>query len=214
MPTRTHKIYGKVWGDPASPATLTVTYNGEQVFSGPVNTVLGTYDPELPRDQFDFLATWTGDSSVSGNIPVSISVNGGTMHFQDIFMNELTQERAIELKPDAVWPGYAPSTLEEIYHDRYLLSDEEFQTKYSSPKSLIYSVTNITTLTPISEWFRPPTGITTETDGKENVLIDGVDMSRPKPLTTTGSWAYKIPSGSTMTYTQKVDARATPNWPT
>jgi len=32
MATRTNRLMGKVWGDPANPATVVVNYNGQEVF--------------------------------------------------------------------------------------------------------------------------------------------------------------------------------------
>lgn len=211
MPTRTNKLIGKIWGDPANPAILTVNYNGQQVFSGPAPTVSGTYDPTIPEDQLDVLATWQDDSSTAGNIPVTISVTGGTLHFLHILMNEITSQVELSLKENPVWPGYAPSSLEELMNDRGTLSDEEFQAKYSAPKSFTYDVTDVTVITPIESYFRLPTVINSQTDGKNSVFVDGVDVTRSVPLTSLGSWGYRVGDGSTLTYTQIVDPRVVPN---
>ena len=211
MPTRTNKLVGKIWGDPANPAILTVSYNGQQVFSGPATTAPGTYDPTWPVDQLDVLATWQDDSSTVGNIPVSISITGGTLYFLHILMNEITAQSQLSFKPNPTWPGYVPASLDEIINDRVELSDSDFQTKYGAPKSLTYDVTDSTVITPIDSHFRLPTVITDQTDGKNSVFVDGNDVTREVPLSTRGSWGYRGGSGSTLTYTQIVDPRVVPN---
>ena len=43
MPIRTVKLMGKLWGDPANPASINVVWNGIPVFSGTATTVAGNF---------------------------------------------------------------------------------------------------------------------------------------------------------------------------
>lgn len=212
MATRTNRLIGKVWGDPATPGTIVVHYNGAVVFSGTVPTSSGTVNPDLPIDQFDILCSWNGDSSVEGTIPVSVSeVQNGVVQLYNIRMNQITEVVALSFKPDVVWPGYVPSSVTEMQNDRANLTDAEFVAKYSAPKSFYWDVVESTVTVPIEDNFVDPYGVTTETDGKNNVLLDGVDVSRTVPLTTTGIWQYTIPTESTLTFNLLVTPRVTPS---
>lgn len=211
MATRTNRLIGKVWGDPATPGTIVVHYNGAVVFSGTVPTSSGTVNPDLPLDQFDILCSWDGDSSVEGTIPVSISeVQNGVVQLYNIRMNEISEVVDSVFKPNVSWPGYVPSTVDEIRSDRAILTDAEFLTKYSAQKSLYWQVIDSTVTVSIQDNFINPYPVTTDTDGKNNVLLDGVDVSRSVPLTNTGIWQYTIPTESTLTFNLLVSPRVTP----
>jgi hypothetical protein len=87
MADRTIKTYGKVWGNSSSPATVSITWNGQQVYNGTVPT---SDDP--PSSQIDFadmivLGTWTIDTSITGSQPLAISVQNGSFLFQTLHGN-------------------------------------------------------------------------------------------------------------------------------
>lgn len=77
MASRTIKCYGKVWGDPENPATLTVTWAGTQVFQGPVTTVTGTADTSVTWEDMIELCTWEIDSSFAGSEKFTFSITNG-----------------------------------------------------------------------------------------------------------------------------------------
>ena len=211
MATRTNRLIGKVWGDPSTPGTLVVHYNGVTVFSGTVPTTAGTFNPDLPVDQFDVLCSWDGDSSVEGTVPVSISeVQNGVVQLYNIKMNQLSEVVALVFKTGVTWPGYQPSSVEEMQNDKANLTDVEFVAKYNAPKSFYYDVVESTVTVSIQDNYTDPYGVTTDTDGKNNVLLDGIDVTRSTPLTTTGIWQYGIPTESTLTFNLLVTPRIAP----
>lgn len=202
MATRTNRLMGKVWGDPANPATVVVNYNGQQVFNGTVTTTEGSADPQLPDEDYEIVCSWTGDSAVNGSVPTSITVTNGDAVIKSIMMNECRPiEQAVE-KVDAVWPAYHPATRDEVQGDRMNLSAEDFFTKYGATSSIAYTNYNITTLTTKTERFMIPVNVA-GVDPKQSVALNGTSWTDDNPG-APGLRSYMIPAGSALTFDYSV----------
>jgi len=79
MATRTIKFLGKAYSE-SGDVSLEVNINGNQVHNSTVTTKTPT-GTENTDDLYEMF-TFDIDSSVSGNIPVSIAVSGGTAYFR------------------------------------------------------------------------------------------------------------------------------------
>jgi len=209
MATRTNKLYGKVWGDPANPATIVVHYNNQQVFSGPVPTVIDDYSDTriFSWENFDELCSWTTESSVSGTIPVRITINGGGLRLFIIKMNYMYYQTAITLKSDANWVAHVPSTAEELQLDINRLTSQQFLIKYGVNKTEAMTNVNTTIITPIEDNFVPPFSCPGH-EALTNVRIDSipksVDVTQLNPDGPNGAWHWVINNGSTIEFDYSV----------
>lgn len=78
MATRTFQLFGKAYSTTGQ-VSLTVTWNGSQVFSGTVTTI-NSAPPGVSLD-LEQLATWDGTTDLTGNVPLTIAVTGGSLYF-------------------------------------------------------------------------------------------------------------------------------------
>jgi hypothetical protein len=81
MATRTIKLLGKAYSADDN-ITLTINFNNTQVFTGNIATDGAT--PPVKGETGEEKATWTVDTSLSGSIPLSIDVSGGTFQFNNL----------------------------------------------------------------------------------------------------------------------------------
>jgi len=87
MANRTIQLYGKVYGDPANPGTMTMNFNGQSLFSGTVTTAAGPVNQAIGWADMTVLATATIDTSISGSTPLQITVSNGDMIFHTFHGN-------------------------------------------------------------------------------------------------------------------------------
>ena len=85
MATRNMKLIGKAFSTTGD-VSLVVNFNNSEVFSGTVNTTSGTF-PDSQITESETLATFSIDTSVTGNVPLSIQVSNGDLHFVNIIGN-------------------------------------------------------------------------------------------------------------------------------
>lgn len=202
MATRTNRLIGKVWGDPANPATVVVNYNGQEVFNGTVATAVGAVDPQLPDEDMEIICSWTGDSAVNGSIPTSITVTNGDAVIKSITMNECRENGLVVEKSDAVWPAYRPTSNTEVHHDRKTLSEADFVAKYGAPSSIAYTNYDATVLATKTENFMIPIDVA-GFDPKQDVGLNGTLWSDDNPG-APGVRSYVIPAGSALTFNYSV----------
>ena len=230
MTIRTNQLYGKVWGDPSNPATLTVNFNNEQVFSGTVPTTLKDFElPDIGQPvpwhsfteaDYDLLCSWHTDldavdsSSPDGLsvwrsanplkiIPVSITITGGVFLLSNIKMNQFRTQYSATINDNAVWPKYVPS-IEDLLTDNKTLSPTEFEEKYGLDK--IQITENITLITSISiedNFIIPFDG----TDNKTNVKINNeLQVKSPEILAQfPGNWKWFINNADTITFDNQIN---------
>jgi hypothetical protein len=83
MATRTIKLMGKAYST-SGDVSVVVNFNSTEVFNGTVTTVNSAYvSGETPVE----LASWTVDTSITGDIPLTIAVSGGSLAFTNLHGN-------------------------------------------------------------------------------------------------------------------------------
>lgn len=148
MSIRAFKFRGQAFA-PTGNVSVLATFNGVEIHNGAIPTTQST----APDANAEMLELWTAemDATVTGNINLSIEVQGGTLFFGGLLANS----------------------------------------PYNPP-----------------DWWAPPYTVNEETDGKNNVAINGVPaysrIPTPDP-NTDGEWQYPIPSGSTFTCTVTIN---------
>ena len=159
------------------------TYNGTEIINAPVTTVVTDVipkaDPGVPTatDTRQELVIFETTTDTTGQIPVSISVTGGTLFFRHFWMNYTgcVQERQAT-NPDVPVDPNDPSTfvwVTTVYPDSY----------YSDPN------TN-----------------TVETDGISNLTKNAQPWAwRENVGDQLGDWVYPITDGETVTFDFFVD---------
>lgn len=93
MATRTFKFLGKAYA-PAGQVNLAVKFNGAEVYNGAVTTAAGSA-PGRNTTDLDVLFSWDGSTDTTGQIPVEITVSGGTLFFGAIWGNYSGCEKTI-----------------------------------------------------------------------------------------------------------------------
>ena len=124
MPTRTVKLYGKVYGSSTEPATLTVNWDGQQIYSGTVATSSDPLDPRVVWADLDELGTWTMDTSVSGYRPLSLTIENGSMVFHTLhanYLGNITQGNVVIPTESAFKDLTGPSTAESDGYDQTMI---------------------------------------------------------------------------------------------
>ena len=159
------------------------TYNGVEITNAPVATtitdVIPKADPGVPSptDTQSELVLFETTTDTTGQIPVTISVTGGTLFFRHFWMNYtgFTQVREAT-NPDVPIDPNDPSTfiwVTTVYPDSY----------YSDPN------TN-----------------TVESDGISNLTKNGQPWNwRVNVGDRVGDWVYPIADGETVTFDFFVD---------
>lgn len=107
MATRTIKLMGKAYSTEGD-VSLVVNFNNSEVYNGTVTTA-NEAAPTTPTDNVVELASWTIDTSLTGSIPLSIAVSGGTLHFQDLkgnYTGAILQDSDDDGTPDIVDGDY------------------------------------------------------------------------------------------------------------
>ena len=211
MAIRTNRLIGKAWGDSTAPATVTVEFNGVQVFNGTVPEQIPVpRTPDIINPDSDILCTWETDSSVAGeNIPVKITVNGlgegGVLNVWSITMNHIQAGISKALRTEAVWPGYKPASIEEFEQDIGALDDQQFFDKYSAPKdglhpdSIKYVNREYIITVPIENNFIMPVD-GQMLDVKSNVRINGVNCDPIRGPGQNGNWPFDIQDGDVLEF--------------
>jgi hypothetical protein len=198
--SKTCKLLGKVWGNTGANATVTVTWNGSQVFSGACPAT------PLPDDlasfnDFEAVCSWDVSDDTSGVYPLRISVTGGSLTFQNVLINKYSSTAHLELDPNAIWPGHTPASLEELAADSSLLP-AEFEAKYNFTHADVGNQTIIVSEKTAEENFVDPSINTEESDGKTDVTIDGRAINaRAKFVAVLGpqtEFRYTIGDGSVL----------------
>jgi len=101
MATRIFKFYGKAFSQSGS-VDVTASFNGVQTHSGPVPTVTALIPPSKVNETLDLLFEYIGTTDLSGNIPLEISVAGGSLFFGTVNANYSGKEVSIDrTNPDS-----------------------------------------------------------------------------------------------------------------
>ena len=84
MATRTIKLMGKAYST-SGDVSLVINFNSTEVFNGTVTTT-NSAAPRKGQEGVE-LATWTVDTSLTGSVPLTIAVSGGTFQFNNLIGN-------------------------------------------------------------------------------------------------------------------------------
>lgn len=155
MATRTIKLIGKAYSTTGD-VSLVINFNSVEVFNGTVATE-NTQAP-VKGDTGVELATWTIDTSVTGSVPVTIAVSGGTFQFNDLYGNysgyEL-QDSDDDGIPDIVDGAYVATTAPVDYfgdlNTNTLASDGKENVSFSEQDGE-GQTRNVTVDTEVGDW--------------------------------------------------------------
>lgn len=199
MTNRTAIIMGKATTlDPEeNSVNLAITLNNSVVFDGTVtaNDVdPGVFNNELCR--FDFPVDW------QDNISIALTPTGGTVIWEGIHTNFTgSLYEFVSFKDTAVWPAHVPATIDELRFDLESLSHSEFDEKYGHVL-LNNNVTKVTVLDSSLRFQTINQTNTVESDGRDNIHIDGVPQSMDldaRRAGVIGDWGWTVNSGQTIT---------------
>lgn len=84
MATRTIKLMGKAYST-SGDVSIAVDFNNTAAYNGTVTTT--NSEPPAKGEAGVELASWTVDTSVTGAVPLSITVTGGTFQFNNLIGN-------------------------------------------------------------------------------------------------------------------------------
>jgi len=156
------------------------TYNGSEIVNGPVTTTVVDVIPqsdELPRPAKDELVVFETTTETTGQMPVTISVTGGTLFFGHFWMN------------------YSGFTAQRE------ATDPNVPINPDDPSTFTW----VTTVYPDSYYGDPNTN-TVESDGISNLTKNGQSWTwRENVGGQTGDWVYPIADGETVTFDFFVD---------
>jgi hypothetical protein len=156
------------------------TYNGVEILNGPVTTTVANVIPvagQLPGPGIDELVIFETTTDTTGQIPVSITVTGGTLFLRNFQMN---------------YTGYG---------------QERQATNPGNPIDIEESNTFVwvVTVQPDS-YYSDPNINSVESDGFSNLTKDGEPwIWRVNVGDLLGDWTYPIRDGETVTFDFFVD---------
>jgi len=156
------------------------TYNGSEFINGAVSTTVVDVIPwsgALPAPATDELVIFETTTETTGQMPVTISVTGGTLFFSHFWMN---------------YSGFT---------SQREATDPNIPINPDDPSTYIF----VTTVYPDSYYGDPNTN-TEASDGISNLTKNGQPWTwRYNVGTQTGDWTYPIADGETVTFDFFVD---------
>ena len=214
MANSTIKFLGQGYG--ATPAVVTITANGNTVFSGPVDTV-DQLRPVLPNTSLNLVSnvgTFEIDRTFKGQIPITCTVTSGTVIFAQVMINnvELTdsvytpEQMAVLGNPEttqadrvAIYTLVAEPPLSQQDIDTLL---DPATTTNQANAILVEHNCVINWVSGDDGWYQVNhTGV----DPRSAVTIDSVSQTPSRDL--TGTWWWTVFSGSTMSFQLTVDPK-------
>lgn len=212
---------GTAYGEPTNPVEITITWEGETVFSGPVPTT----DDDLPRSwqEQDILCTWEFAQDIDtmpdgcshgiplhlldSIIPITVSVKNGEVLHCGIAMNYRGPETEIRFVENPQWGTYVPETIEEFIRDITSgnLGFHGFEAKYGLPWARTSELVEDVVIASPEEAFK---GFGPKKH--KNITLDGVAFPEPNALGNNlatsprslgmGNPHRTIPDGSVLAY--------------
>jgi hypothetical protein len=211
MANRTVQIRGQGYG--TSPAQITVTANGNTVFSGTIATVDQPLPalPNLAINLPEILCTFEIDLAFTGQIPMTCVVNSATVIFAEIYANYVAIENPV-YTPEQIATLTNPDTTQAARVAIYTqvasppLSQQDIDTLLdpaSTPaqKNTILVAHNCL---PYISSGADGYGPIDNTDCRSTVTIDGIAQT-PDHTELPGTWWWTILTGSSLAYQLDVD---------
>ena len=207
MTTRTFQFYGQGWG--SETAEITVTLNGQTIFSGAIPTV--PERPPITPGALDPVLLFTGgeiDTTQTGLFPMTVTATKGNVVMCEVLGNYVLVPNPIYTpeqwavvtdwtQPEAaqviiVSKANPAFTAEEIdVLDNYALYSPEAQAICAEHQCELY----------VSgpEYF---SAAFNNGDSRYDVVIDGVPQTTPEPRPEGlgGDWYWEVETNQTMTY--------------
>lgn len=204
---RTLQFYGKGYG--ATPATVTVTLDGDTVFDGPVTTVDQPTVDVLPEQQV-VLFTCEVPVAFTGAVPMICTVNNGTIYFNYVTGNYASIPNPVYTL--AQWsvlmnPASTKSQRLAIYEAVAVppFSASEITTLQSTDPADLPAQNAILSSHGCNNFVS--SGASNYQDiwpGEErsSVSIDGVPQTLPdpRPSGAEGTWGWTVTSGSVLAF--------------
>jgi hypothetical protein len=211
MANRTVQILGQGYG--ANPAQITVTANGNTVFSGTVSSI-DQSPPSLPNlniNLAEILCTFEIDQAFTGQIPMTCAVSSGTVIFAQIYANYVaipnpvyTQEQLATLIDPATAQADRVAIYTQVANPSLSQTDiDNLQDPSVSPAQqeaiLVAHNCQINISSGDAGY-----GQIDNTDARSSVTIDGIART-PDHGDLPGTWWWTISAGSTLAYQLDVD---------
>ena len=179
MVQRIVKLIGSAYST-SGDVHVQATYNGVEISNGTVTTTVTDVIPvagQLPVPALDELVLFETTTDITGQIPVSITVTGGTLFFTQFRMN------------------YTGFTRERQATDPAVSIDPDDSDTY----------TWVVTVQPDS-YYSDPNINTVESDGVSNLTKNGLPWEwRVNVSDLLGDWTYPINNGETVAFDFFVD---------
>lgn len=211
MANRTIQLLGQGYG--SSPAQITVTANGNTVFSGTVSAV-DQPPPPLPNPALtlaEILCTFEIDQAFTGQIPMTCAVSSGTVIFAQICANFVLISNPV-YTPEQIAILTSPTTTQAervtIYTQVAVpsLSQTDIDTLLdpASTPAQINAILVAHNCLPYISSGADGYGPIDNTDARSSVVIDGIAQT-PDHGQLPGTWWWIINAGSTLAYQLDVD---------
>jgi len=179
MVQRTVKLLGIAYSTSGN-VHVQATYNGIEILNGPVTTTLTEVIPhngQVSVSSLDELVRFETTTDTTGQIPVSITVTGGTLVFRNFLMNYTGSIRTRQA------------------------TDPNTPIDPDNPDTYIWAVT----VQP-DAYYSDPNINTVESDGISNLTKNGEPWEyRVNVGNLIGDWTYPIHDGETVTFDFFVD---------
>jgi len=202
MTTRTLKFYGRGYGE--TPAAISVTQNGVNVYTGEVTTI------NAPRTDWpDQVVLFTSETTVdfTGTIPMSVEVTNGTVVFAWITGNYCMIPNPVYNSAQLEILQSPTSTKEE----KIAVYSAVAVPPFSSEELAILETGTALETNAVLESHNAMVMISSGSDGysliysgdeRSSVEIDGVLQSTPdpRPGDQTGTWFWSVDQDSVLTY--------------
>jgi hypothetical protein len=138
MTTRTFKFYGQAFSTDG-PAVISVKFNGDTIFSGPVQTVNDNYRAS-PTDTSTTLFEYIGDINTTGNIPFELYVENGTVFFGLVKANysgyEADNDGNVIITPEEYYSDVNFNTVESDGKNNVKIDDVPVIRQLLDPKQI------------------------------------------------------------------------------
>lgn len=209
MTNRTIRIHG--YGYSSTPATISVTLDGIEIFNGEITTV-DSPPPTLPDFTINpiVLCSFTLPVSFTGIKPMTCTVTNGTVLFANIDANYCVNTH-FSSEDLAVLNNPSSTAAERLA----LISPRANPPFTSEEETILLTSTNQdeinTLLLAHKVEYRPDTSFSKVgelNDPRTDVAINGSPIIVVDRAELTGAWWYLVDSGSTLSYNLNVVAGA------
>jgi hypothetical protein len=213
MTMRIVQVLGMAFG--SSPAEITVTANGTQVFSGTVTTVdqplPNTPDPAIIADQVP-LFTFEIPIDFAGQIPMVCTVNKEAVIFGQVLANYTVIRNSVYSDEQIATLNDPSTTRTQMFEIWNPVANPPFTPEeaavvqdtslpWATVQTVLYAHNCATTTSSGSAFYAD---IDT-TDARNDVAIDGV-VQEPDHGELPGTWWWLIDEGSVLSYNLDVAA--------